>query len=268
MSNAQGILTGLFIHPVKGALAVSMPEAAATPRGLQGDRRWMVVDQDGTFLTQRNEPRLTQLHASCVDASGTITLSAPERPTLTVSPPSLAATRIPTDVWDDTVDTQLADAEANAWLGDWLGRPVWLAWLPDTSPRPTRRAPDVDVSLADSYPYLLCSEDSLDDLNTRIDGDPVPMDRFRTNLVVRGFEPWAEDGWRRLRIGEMEFENVKPCARCVVTTTDQASGERRGREPLATLATFREGEEGVNFGTNLVARSGGVLRVGDSVEIL
>ncbi len=260
-------LTGLHSYPVKSARGTTHTEAAAHSRGLRFDRLWMVVSQDGDFLTQRNVPALATLGVEAHD-DGSILLDADGREPVAVAPPPTDAARMPTGIWNDVVDAQLAAAEANAWLSDWLQRPVWLARIPDDAPRPAALAPDVDVSFADGYPFLLCTEDSLAELNGRLDA-PVPMDRFRPNLVVAGAEPWAEAGWRRLRIGELEFENVKPCARCVVTTTDQATGERMGPEPLRTLADYRRNDDGtVDFGMNLVTRQAGVLRVGDPVEIL
>ena len=260
-------LTGLHVYPVKSARGTALTEAVVEDRGLRFDRRWMLVDQDGEFLTQRSEPRLATLGVAAVDDGGLI-LSADGFEPLTVPPPSPDATRMPTTVWSDTVDARLAGGEANTWLSNWLQRPVWLARIADDAPRPTERRPEVNVSFADGYPFLLCSEDSLRDLTSSTDAD-VPMDRFRPNLVIAGAEPWAEESWRRVRIGEVEFECVKPCARCVVTTTDQVSGERLGPEPLRGLAAHRRREDGkVNFGMNLVAVAGGVVAIGDPVRIV
>jgi uncharacterized protein YcbX len=121
------------------------------------------------------------------------------------------------------------------------------------------------VSFADGYPFLIANEASLADLNRRA-GTDLPMNRFRANLVVRGAEAWAEDHWQEFTVGEVRFRSAKPCGRCQVTTTDQATGEVRGPEPLATLSTFRDSAFGVRFGMNLVAIGTGTLRIGDRLE--
>lgn len=258
-------LAGLFIHPLKSARAVALDAATVEPRGLHGDRRWMLVDAEGRFLSQRSHPELARLGATL--GGDTLRLDWAGE-TLDVAPPAIRDRRTVV-VWDDTVDAVAASA-ADAWLADRLGAGVRLVFMDADARRPVHRGPDSEVSFADGYPVLLAVNASLDDLNARITADggtPVGMDRFRPNLVVRGAPAWAEDAWRRLRIGEVEFACVKPCERCVVTTTDQRTGAR-GAEPLRTLATFRRGEHGVLFGVNLTPLGTGTLRVGDPVTVL
>jgi hypothetical protein len=260
-------LGALFVHPLKSARARAVFTAVVEPRGLRGDRRWMLVDAAGRFLSQRTHPVLARLDASL---EGDTLLLAWDGREEHVVPPPVGGVRMPVVVWDDTVQALAGCPEADAWLTGRLGAPVRLVFMDDAARRPVSRGPDSEVSFADGYPCLLAVAESLDDLNTRIvagGGAPVGMDRFRPNLVVRGVAPWAEDGWRRLRIGEVEFACVKPCERCVVTTTDQRTGAR-GTEPLRTLATFRRAERGVLFGINLTPLGSGELHVGDPVELL
>lgn len=257
-------LDGIFIHPLKSGRAVRVDRVRAAERGPAGDRRWMLVDADGRFLSQREEPRLARLSAAL--GNGSLTLAADGLPPLTaVADPERAGTA---RIWDDAVAVHGVAPAADAALGAWLGRPARLVRLAPDAHRPAGLAPHVDVSLADGYPYLIAATASLADLNARLEA-PLGMDRFRPNLVVAGGPPWAEDAWRRLRIGGVEFAVIKPCARCVVTTTDQRTGERRGPEPLAALASFRRDAGGkVLFGVNAVALGRGELVDGASVEVL
>ena len=186
--------------------------------------------------------------------------------------PGASAERLPVTVWGDAVDAALAAADAHAWGTAHLDTPVRLVFMPATSRRPVDaeyavRADDI-VSFADSYPLLLASAASLADLNARLDA-PLPMDRFRPNVVVDGAAPWAEDAWRRIRIEDVIFQSVKPCGRCSVTTVDQQTAAR-GKEPLKTLAAFRRRAETgkVYFGWNLVPETTGTLRAGDLIEVL
>jgi len=175
-------------------------------------------------------------------------------------------------IWNDTVQARPYDDKTNAWFSDALDVKCRLVLLPGESKRPIDSnyavAPDNEVSLADGYPFLLIGEGSLADLNSRLKA-PVPMNRFRPNLVVAGTEAFAEDTWKRIRVGDVEFHLVKPCERCVLTTVDQSIGEKTGKEPLKTLSTYRNQNNKVLFGQNLIAESaGGSVRVGDAVEIL
>jgi uncharacterized protein YcbX len=186
-----------------------------------------------------------------------------------VPEPSPADARRTVEIWGNPVEAIDAGEAAARWLTQLLGADVRLAFCPETTAR--RTDPDYDpigspVSFADGYPLLLISEASLADLNTRLE-TPLPMNRFRPNVVVRGTEPFAEDAWRRVTIGSLAFDVVKSCARCVVTTTDQDTGERSA-EPLRTLAKFRRRGDGVQFGMNVVHRGTGTIRVGDPVTCL
>jgi hypothetical protein len=259
-------LSAIRTYPLKGASAVGTDRAAVTPRGLAGDRGWMVVDGSGRFVSQRTRPRLATVTAGLV--SGGLALAAPGRDPL-VCPVPDGRRRLAVEIWDDTVDAALADAGAARWLSAVLGLECRLVRQDRPDSRPLagpRGRPGDAVSFADGSPVLLCGEAALADLNARLT-DPVPMDRFRPNLVFAGGAPHAEDRWRRIRIGPVVFRNAGPCPRCTVTTVDQARGEP-GSEPLATLATYRRRPGGVMFGVNLVPESLGTLRTGDRIEIL
>lgn len=266
-------LSALHVYPVKGCRGLKTPAAWAGPRGLDGDRRWMIVDAAGVFITQRSHPRLALVVPE--PSPQALVLRAPGRPPLTVrlgaggGPPGDTGV-LEVTVWRDQVMARDAGDEAAAWLSACVGEPVRLVHMPEDVRRsvdPKYAAPGDTVSFADGFPWLLISEGSLSDLNGRL-ARPIPMDRFRPNLVVAGCEPFAEDTWKRIRIGDAVFRIVKPCARCVVTTIDHERGEPDGPEPLRTLATYRRVGDGVMFGQNLLADQTGELRVGAPVEIL
>jgi uncharacterized protein YcbX len=259
-------LTALNIYPIKSTKGIALAESEVDGFGLRYDRRWMVVDESGDFLSQRSHPRLALVVPSISD--GVLQIDAPGMPTLRtpLHPGDTVATSV--TVWDDTCPATWVGDHAAEWFSDFLGCACTLVHMADQVVRPADPAfapLGVRVSFADGFPFLLISEESLADLNRRL-ADPLPMNRFRPNLVVAGGEPYAEDGWGRIEIGDMRLQVVKPCARCLVTTTDQATGER-GKEPLRTLATYRKVGGEVMFGQNVVHENNGRLRVGDSVTI-
>jgi uncharacterized protein YcbX len=264
-------ITSLHTYPVKGGHRLDRDEAGVEPWGLTGDRRWLVVDPDGVGITQRQVPVLTQLQPVPMD--GGLTLHAPGREPLDVKEPAdgppltvrVFASKTP-------VPARLA-AGAGDWISDLLGRPARLVWQADTGGRAIEtHARDTDrVSFADGYPMLLANTASLDALNDWLaeNGDePVPMTRFRPNLVVSGAPAWAEDDWlgRRLRVGGVTFRAAKACGRCVVTTTDQETGDV-GRQPLRMLGQRRRFGTELLFAINLIPDDTGVIRVGDEVSV-
>jgi len=264
-------VASLHLYPVKSGRVVDVKEAALLPAGFAGDRRWMIVDEAGRFLTQREEPRLALL-AATLRPNG-LTLSAPGAGTLALDVPGEDAPTVMATVWKDTVPARLAEA-ASGWLSGWLGRSLRLVWLPE---RANRRLPAAwvpwggEVGFADGYPILIVNTASLADLNRRL-AHPAPMARFRPSLVIESDEPWGEDSWLTLRIGAVELELVKPCTRCIITTTDQETAERSSQEPLRTLQRCRRSADarvsGALFGWNAVPRVPGPVRVGDPVEVL
>lgn len=265
-------LASLHVYPVKGLKGIDLESSETTERGLRHDRRWLVVDAGGVFMSQREHPKMATVWTEFVE--GALELSAPDMPPVDVplEPDAPASMRV--QVWNSTVDAAPVSSFADAWLSEYLGTPCRLVYMPDESRREcnTEYAPGSIVSFADGYPFLVVTEASLQDLNARIKangGISVPMNRFRPSFVVAGADAWAEDGWREIRIGEAVLRGVKPCGRCQVTTTDQMTGEVRGPEPLATLSTFHDHPElGPLFGMNCVPVRQGAMRVGDAVEIL
>ncbi|GAA2347951.1 MOSC domain-containing protein [Streptomyces cuspidosporus] len=286
-------LSAIHVYPVKSASGVAAREAVVEPWGLVGDRRWMVVEAaGGRYVTQRQQASLALVSAEPLPGGG-IRLGAPGREPLTVPAPpgpgddagALTTVRL----HREAVEVVSAGAAADAWFSGFLGSAVRLVHLDDPALRRPLNAEYArggeTVSLADEFPLLLTTTASLDALNSLIaqgdhpDEGPLPMNRFRPNVVVEGTAPWAEDDWRRIRIGEVVFRVTKPCARCVITTTDQETAER-GKEPLRTLARHRRAGDQLLFGQNLVpelpgpsgaSRGAGPvarLRVGDPVEIL
>ncbi len=261
-------LSGLFVYPVKSMRAVAVPHAAVEPCGLEADRRWMVVDAQGCFLSQRQLPRLARF-AAHVEADGLCLRLDAQR--LRVTRPDARCERIMVSLWRSHVLVSCAGATADAWLSEQLGQACRLVYLDDPHARPIE-APYGErgehVSFADGFPALLTTEASLARLNDAL-AAPIGMDRFRPNLVVGGAAAWAENRWRQLKIGEVAFRAPKPCTRCVITTIDQSSGGiARTGEPLKTLARLNRRPEGVVFGLNLTPLSAGVLRIGDPVTIL
>jgi MOSC domain-containing protein len=259
-------LTALNIYPIKSTHGIALAESEVDGFGLRYDRRWMVVDAFGQFLSQRSHSRLALVVPSIqrdklqVDGPGMPTLEVPLHPSPTVT--------TTVAVWDDVCSASWVGESAGEWFSEFLGCECGLVHMAEDAVRPADPvfAPiGSRVSFADGFPFLLLSEESLADLNRRL-AEPLPMNRFRPNLVVAGGEPYDEDRWGKLEIGGIRFRVVKPCGRCVVTTTDQTTGER-GREPLRTLATYRRRDGEVMFGQNVVHEGNGRLRVGDWVHL-
>ncbi|MEV7569635.1 MOSC domain-containing protein [Streptomyces tanashiensis] len=269
------VLRSVHVHPVKAMRALARAEAEVQPWGLADDRRWTVVDAAGKVVTQRRHPRMALATAEPLPGGG-VSLSAPGHPTLEVEVPR-PSTIITVEIFDKPVEAVPAGPAAAAWLSAYLESDVRLAHMDAPDHRrpvdPDYALPGETVSFADGYPLLVTTTASLDALNSLIaqgdhaDEGPLPMNRFRPNLVVEGTGPWAEDGWTRLAVGEVTFRVARPCGRCVVTTTNQLTAER-GKEPLRTLARHRKSDGRVIFGQNLVPEHTGTVRVGDAVKIL
>ena len=269
-------VTDLYRYPVKSCRGEQRVAAPVEPWGLAGDRRWMIVDVYGDVVTAREYPRLVLVTPFLT--GGGLRLTGPGGSDLTVSAPG-GDELIPVTVWQSRVLAAPAGAAADAWISAVTGEPVRLVYLDD----PTRRRPNPDysrdgdrVSFADGYPLLLTTDSSLAKLNEAIAAGPgaaegpLPMRRFRPNVVVAGTDPWAEDSWRRLRIGEVAFRAVKGCDRCVLTTIDPDTAVK-GNEPIATLARCRRWDGKVWFGVNLIPdspRGASAIRVGDPVQVL
>ena len=258
-------IASLHVYPLKSGAGIAVERFNLDRFGPEHDRRWMVVDADGALVTQREQIGLR------------LVVALPSADRLTLRAPGLAELEVPRDeggpkrtvrVWNDLVEAVDSGDSAAGWLSELLGQPVRLAYLPAWGVR--RTDPNYDpigglVAFADGYPILIVGQASLDDLNGRLPS-ALPMNRFRPNVVVTGTAPYEEDGWRRFSSNGVSFDAVKPCARCVIPTGDQITGERT-QEPLRTLATFRKQGGGVMFGMNVVHRKPGTLRVGDGISI-
>lgn len=265
---SQTYVTALYHYPLKSCRGIALDEARVTPYGLEQDRHWMVVDSKGVFVSQRRLPAMALIEAQPTPQG--LRLWAPDMPEyLATSQPNGPVLEV--EIWGTRSIAQDAGEAAANWLSDYLGQTCRLAILGPRFQRPVDARYDhheTQLAFSDGFPFLLLSEASLEDLNTRLD-TPLPMNRFRPNIVIGGCQAYAEDHWRTLRIGALLFQGVKPCSRCAITTIDQDKAQG-GKEPLKTLARYRRGADGkVYFGQNLIhASKQGILRIGDPVTIL
>lgn len=259
-------LDSIHLYPIKSTAGMTLNRARVGEEGLDGDRRYMVVKPDGTFITARTHPQLQQVVASPVE--GGLQLRYPGQELLTLLEQDFLLTPQATGVWGDSFTALRTHELADHWLSRVAGEPVRLLWLGEQSAR-FRDKTGTRVSFADGYPLLLIGQASLEDLNLRSDA-LHQMSQFRTNLVASGLRPFEEDGWRRIRIGEVEFLIAKPCSRCIMTTVESGSSRFNAlKEPLATLTHYRRGEDGeVYFGQNLVALNEGWIAAGSEIEVL
>ncbi len=262
-------VAGIFVYPIKSCGGVALARAELDRLGLVGDRRLVVVDPQDEFITQREEPRLSLVEVSFLSGSlraGHVAEQLRMRSSvgeLALGPANGPRKRV--KVWEDPCDA-LVHPEGSAFLSAHLDRPCELVEIaPDAyRPAPAKYAlPSDRVGFADAFPLLAISEASLEDLNRRL-ASPVPMDRFRPNLVIAGAAPFEEDQLGSFTVGEIGMRAVKPCSRCVITTVDQKTG-RGGREPLRTLATYRKIGSKVMFGQNVLHDGPGTIRIGDPV---
>jgi uncharacterized protein YcbX len=260
------MLSGVYVYPIKSCGGISLASANLGTTGFVHDRRWMLVDEVGKFMSQRRHPRMALISPHL--APDRLVVRAPGMPDLEVPLGREHEERVDVEVWGDAQRGEPIGGYADRWFGRFLGSSCRLVRKPEDDVRPVDSAyarGDDQTSFADGFPLLLISEASLEDLNRRLKS-PVPMNRFRPNLAVRGCGPYAEDGWEEVRAGGAVFRVAEPCPRCAITTVDQGSGER-GKEPLKTLATYRKAQGEVLFGRNLIHTSLGTVRVGDPVEV-
>jgi uncharacterized protein YcbX len=263
------VLSQIFIHPIKSTRGLSLTQATVEPMGLEHDRRWMLVRPDGSFVTGRESPSLVLVTA--LPSQNGLRLSAPERPELRLPVPPAEAPRMDVTIWGNRCSAARVDEAADRWFSQYLSEPVALVYVDARMERPVDpryAGPEDRVGFPDAFPLLLVSRASLEELNRRLPR-PVTIEHFRPNLVVEGCEPFAEDSWKRLRVGSVELEIVKPCARCVFTTVDPLTGVKASDgEPLRTLTGFRRREGKVLFGQNVLVRRPGTLQVGAPVELI
>lgn len=267
--STKAIISSLHVYPIKSCLGVSPQQVVVGSRGPDLDRRWMIVDATGRFMSIRSTPKMIFIKT---DWDGdNLHVRIPGQIEHKISLKAAGSGKLhEVTVWNDTcLAVDQGDSIANA-LSQFLQTDCRLVFMPDTTHRLVKAEyavqPTDVVGFADAYPFLLISEASLEELNSRLE-QPIPMNRFRPNFVVSGCKPFEEDTWKSIQIGEVSFEMVKLCSRCVAITVDQATGEKNP-EPMKTLIDYRMQDKKVMFGVNLVQTSLGKIRIGDEVEIL
>jgi uncharacterized protein YcbX len=266
-------LSEIWVYPIKSFGGIQLQESKVTDRGLELDRRWLLVDVNGRFLSQREYPELALFKPEITGDFLRIThrvllesIDVPLRPVF-----SDEASKMEVTVWDDTIDAFEVSQTITDWFTKLLGFPARLVYMPDESER--KLDPDYTItgneitSFSDAYPFLIIGQSSLDDLNERLDVK-VPINRFRPNFVFTNGEAFEEDTWREFKIGDVSFVGVKPCDRCVMTTVDQGKGVISGKEPLKTLAKYRNFGNKVLFGQNVIGLGLGAVSVGDQIRVL
>ena len=287
-------ISEINIYPIKSLAGISVEAATVEERGLQYDRRWMLTTPDGMFFTQREFPRMATLSVWIEEDGTGLGVAADRFGDVFVPLKPDTGDKQQVTIWQSVCEGEVYGGALNEWFSDVIGTNCQLVYMPDDSRRsvnPRFNKKDNVVSFADGYPLMVIGETSLEDLNRRLnevhaDVDvrvPLPMNRFRPNIVVSGSAAYAEDDWQNIRVGEAEFRSTKPCERCVIPTVDQSTGEFTGKEPLKTLASYRMARDvmperydslgvaptAVLFGQNLIAESiGSTIRVGDEVKIL
>lgn len=261
-------ISELFIYPIKSLGGISLLETAITDRGFQYDRRWMLIDENNRFLTQRIYPQMALfklfIGVNC------LWVTHPESGKMGIPFETVGVQQEQVTIWEDTCKALRVSHEVDAWFSEALGLNCRLVYMPDSTAREVdqRYAPKgVITSFSDAYPFLMIGQASLDDLNSRLTTS-LPMNRFRPNMVFTGGTPFEEDQMNHIRIAnKIDFYGVKLCARCIVTTIDQQSGEK-SKEPLKTLASYRSKDKKILFGQNLIHGGNGTIRVGDHLEVI
>jgi uncharacterized protein YcbX len=264
------ILSNLTYYPIKACCGFDVPESRVERMGLANDRCMMVVTPAGEFLTQREHAKLALITPTLKNDS--VRLSAPNFDSIQFAIQK-SGTPMTVNIWKSKGVHAIDQGDESAkWFSDWLGVSVRLVHVDSKFKRKVNSdyavSAEDHTGFADGYPILIISEASLQDLNSRLDASrPLPMNRFRPNIVVQNCEPFAEDTWKRIRIGDIEMALVKPCPRCVVTTIDKQTLERN-KEPLKTLAAYRKQKGGAMFGMNAIPLNEGEIKVGMNLEVL
>jgi uncharacterized protein YcbX len=258
----------LYIYPIKSLGGIALDEAYVTDRGFEYDRRWMLVDQNNNFMTQRKFENMSLLKVAIVDSNLIVTY-IPEKELITIPITSLKNELATVQVWEDSCTGQFVSDEADEWFSAVLQTNCRLVFMPNE----TRRTTDPEytpgtslTSFSDGYPFLMIGQSSLIDLNTRL-AEKIPMNRFRPNIVFAGGQPYEEDTIGVFTIGDITFCGVKLCGRCVITTVDQMTG-KKNKEPLVTLSTYRAKNHKVCFGQNLIHEGQGMIKIGDEIKVL
>jgi uncharacterized protein len=264
--SSVAVLSSIIVYPIKSARGIVLEQTAVNLSGPPEDRRWMLVDQEGIFLSQRRLPKLALFVPRF--ENGDIVVEAPGLPALRIGRWSGQDDWISVQLWHDRLDLPHPDTSYDEWFSSFLNYPCRLVYLPDSVVRPVEppfHQSPWRVSLADGYPLLIAGQSSLDLLNEKL-STPVYMDRFRPNLVIDGLTAHEEDHWREIRIGDVELSVVKPCARCSTVLVNPLTAER-GVEPLRTLAQYRRSAQKVMFAQNALVKTPGLLRVGMTVHV-
>jgi uncharacterized protein YcbX len=259
-------LSEIYIYPIKSLAGISLQASLVEERGLKYDRRWVLVNESNSFFTQREFPEMALIKVA-IGENGLQLQHKTKNAELLVVPFDFEHKENSNVViWKDTVKGEFYNNEIDQWFSDILKIKCRLAKMPESTKRLVDRdyAENKIVSFADGYPFLIIGQSSLDDLNSRMEIQ-LPMNRFRPNFVFTGGKPFEEDSWKTFNIGKVIFRAVKPCARCVITTTDQETAQR-AHEPLLTLSKYRRADNKVLFGMNLVCESTGEVRIGDKIE--
>lgn len=266
-------LSEIWIYPVKSFGGISLTQAQVTDRGLEHDRRWLLVDANGLFVSQRENPELALFQTEI--AMGFLSITHREK-LETIRIPlyqtfSETQEKITVSVWEDTIEAYEVNQATSDWFTKILGFAARLVYMPEESHRKVEAEYAVTkadiISFSDGYPFLIIGQSSLDDLNSRLKKS-LPMNRFRPNFVFSGGLPYEEESWREFAIGDLSFFGVKPCARCIMTTVDQEKGVPSGKDPLLTLSKYRKKGNNVIFGQNLIAAETGHISVGNELKIL
>jgi uncharacterized protein YcbX len=263
------VLQHVFIYPIKSLGGISLNQSEVEAKGLKHDRRWMLTDKGGQFLSQRKFPQMALLQVNLLSDGLTVNHKRGTLEPLKILFSSTTGKKLSVTIWDDDCTALEVGVEADNWFTQALGMPTQLVHMPETTKRlvdPNYATNNEIVSFADGYPMLLIGQSSLDDLNERLD-TPVPMNRFRPNLVFSGGLPFCEDDFGEFKIGNVAFKAVKPCARCILTTINQEDGQK-GAEPLKTLATYRSRNNKILFGQNLLPLGAGMIKTGDKFQFL
>jgi len=266
-------LSHIFIYPVKSISGISLSISKITPAGLKNDRRWMIINDKNMFVTQRLHPELSLININLEE--NMIQLTAPDMSSIHLPVELIEGDSVSVRIWSDTVDGISAEKEHNDWISRYLGIKARFVYMPDTTRRQVdqgyAKSPADRVSFADGFPFLLLSEESVDNLNTRLNKKnelPVTIKRFRPNFVIRGCTPHAEDDWKNFRISGNYFHMVKPCSRCIMTTVNADTG-KKGVEPLRTLLEYRKQGDKSYFGQNVLIdldyKNSWLIKTGDEI---
>jgi len=263
---AKLTLSEIWIYPIKSLGGIRLKSSKVLPKGLLYDRRWMLIDDEGCFITQRVHPAMAFFKLSL--SGDHITIAYKDEYKYLSAQAAVSSIPVTATIWDDTVEVFEVLGDYSQWFSQRLGINCRLVYFPEVNQRPIDekyRLKNDQVSLADGYPFLIIGQSSLDDLNSRL-VNPLPMNRFRPNFVFTGGVPFEEDDWRSFTIGNSRFAGVKPCSRCVLTTVNQETAER-GSEPISTLATYRKSNNKIYFGQNLLVLECNEIYEGDSIEL-